>query len=290
MTSPPLTHSERLTSLLRGFSLEMTGKDLDELEPARPAIPAGARINVTFLGNEDLGMRLAAARVVKQHGFIPVPHISARRLTSRQDLAAFLSRLRADGIEENVFVVGGDPSQPHGPFPDALSVIESGLLEEHGVRRVSIAGYPEGHPGIPDDVLWRALADKHATLASRALTGDVITQFGFDVDPVLGWIRSVRERGIDVPIRIGVPGPAGVRRLLRYAARFGVGTSASITKKYGLSLTNLMGTAGPEEFLRAMATNYDPDVHGAVALHFYTFGGLRATSEWINAFREGRLT
>jgi methylenetetrahydrofolate reductase (NADPH) len=272
----------RPTSLLRGFSLEMTGKDVDELTAARSVIPTGTRINVTYLGHEDLPVRLAAARAVKAYGFVPVPHISARRLESRESLEAYLTALSV----ADVFAVGGDPGTPHGPYRDALAVIESGLLETHGVRRVSIAGYPEGHPDIPDDVLWPALRDKHAALTRRGLTGEIITQFGFDVDPVLDWIARLREHGIDTPVRIGVPGPAGVRRLLRYAARFGVGTSASIARKYGLSITNLMGTAGPDRFLRTLATDYHPDRHGEVRLHFYTFGGLRATSEWIEEFRK----
>ena len=286
MTSAPTRPAANLTPLLRDASLEMTGKDVGELAEARDSIPHGTRINVTFLGNEDLPRRLAAAKAVRAGGFVPVPHVSARRLVSRHMLEEFLAALAADGTGENVFAVGGDPSEPHGPYPDALSVIESGLLETYGVRRVSIAGYPEGHPDIPDRVLWPALQSKYAALRARGLTGEIITQFGFDVDPVLDWIQTVRERGIDAPVRIGVPGPAGVRRLMRYAARFGVGTSASIAKKYGLSITNLMGTAGPDRFLRALAADYHPDRHGEVKVHFYTFGGLRATSEWINDFRK----
>jgi len=286
MTSAPTRPAASLSLLLRDASLEMTGKDVGELAEARDSIPDGTRINVTFLGNEDLPRRLAAAKAVKDSGFVPVPHVSARRLVSRHMLEEFLTALKADGTGENVFAVGGDPSEPHGPYADALSVIESGLLETHGVRRVSIAGYPEGHPDIPDSVLWQALRSKHAALRARGLAGDIITQFGFDVDPVLDWIQTVRRHGIDAPVRIGVPGPAGVRRLMRYAARFGVGTSASIAKKYGLSITNLMGTAGPDRFLRALAADYHPDRHGEVKLHFYTFGGLRATSEWINDFRK----
>jgi methylenetetrahydrofolate reductase (NADPH) len=94
----------------------------------------------------------------------------------------------------------------------------------------------------------------------------------------------VRRRGVDTPVRIGVPGPAGVRRLLGYARRFGVGTSAGIVQKYGFSLTNLLGTAGPDRFLRDLAAGLDPAVHGQVLLHFYTFGGLRATAEWVREF------
>lgn len=274
------------TSLLEDFSLEMTGKDVPKLEEARDTIPPGTRINVTFLGNEDLRMRLDAARAVKRLGFVPVPHISARRLGSQADLEQFVAGLRADGTAENVFVVGGDPTSPEGPYEDALAVIRTGLLRHYGVRHVGISGYPEGHPAIDDRVLWSALTDKHAALGAQQLAGDLITQFGFDVDPVLTWVEETRKQGVDVPIRIGVPGPAGVRRLMTYATRFGVGTSASIAKKYGFSLANLMGTAGPDRFLRALAQDYDAARHGELKVHFYTFGGLKATSEWVARFRK----
>ncbi|WP_329549386.1 methylenetetrahydrofolate reductase [Streptomyces sp. NBC_01356] len=277
------------TSLLEDFSLEMTGKDVPKLEEARDSIPQGTRINVTFLGNENLAMRLEASRAVKRLGFVPVPHISARRLGSQAEFEEFLAALRTDGTGANVFTVGGDPTRPEGPYEDSLALIETGLLREYGVRHVSISGYPEGHPSIAGDALWSALREKSASIAGQELDGSVITQFGFDVDPVLAWLEKVRAEGITLPVRIGVPGPAGVRRLMSYATRFGVGTSASIAKKYGLSITNLMGTAGPDKFLRALADGYDPARHGDIKIHFYTFGGLRATSEWIAQFRKDNL-
>ncbi|MFD8811231.1 methylenetetrahydrofolate reductase [Streptomyces sp. NPDC059627] len=281
-TAPPVVS----TPLLEDFSLEMTAKDVPRLEEAGDMIPRDTRVNVTFLANENLETRLAAARAVKRLGFVPVPHFSARRLGSKADFEGFLAGLRADGTCDNVFTIGGDPARPEGPYEDSLSLIESGLLNEFGVRHVGISGYPEGHPAIAEDVLWSALRDKSAALAAQGLEGSVITQFGFDVDPVLAWIERVRGMDIALPVRIGVPGPAGVRRLMSYAARFGVGTSATIAKKYGLSLTNLMGTAGPDRFLRALAEGYDPARHGEVKVHFYTFGGLRATAEWAARFRK----
>lgn len=277
------------TSLLEDFSLEMTGKDVPKLEEARDSIPQGTRINVTFLGNENLQMRLEASRAVKRMGFVPVPHVSARRLCSQAEFEEFLSALRDDGTCDNVFAIGGDPTRPEGPYEDSLALIESGLLQEYGVRQVGISGYPEGHPAISGDDLWAALRNKSAALAAQGLDGAVITQFGFDVDPVLAWIEQVRAHGIALPVRIGVPGPAGVRRLMSYATRFGVGTSASIARKYGLSITNLMGTAGPDRFLHALADGYDRDRHGDIKIHFYTFGGLRATAEWIAKFRKDNL-
>ncbi|MFF9018834.1 methylenetetrahydrofolate reductase [Streptomyces eurythermus] len=272
-------------ALLDDFSLEMTGKDVPRLEEAQGGIPPGTRINITFLAGEDTETRLTAARAVKRLGFVPVPHISARRLPSRTALEEFLAGLAADGTAENVFVVGGDPARPEGPYEDALAVLRTGLLRRHGVRHVGIAGYPEGHPGITDRALWTALTDKAAALDTDRFGGDVITQFGFDADPVLAWLEALRARGVRLPVRVGVPGPAGVRRLLGYATRFGVGTSASVARKYGFSLTNLMGTTGPDRFLHALAERYDPGRHGVVKVHFYTFGGLRATAEWIDGFR-----
>lgn len=285
MTVDPLQTTSRIQTLLSDFSLEMTGKDVDHLVSAAPSIPAGTQVNVSFLENEDLDARLAAARAVVANGLVPVPHIAARRLRTAEMLDEFLDALRGASATDEVFAVGGDPSTPHGPYEDSLALIDSGRLQEFGVRRVSIAGYPEGHPHISTDQLWSALERKAAAVAAAGMTGSIITQFGFDVDPVIDWIEHVRARGIDLPIRVGVPGPAGIRRLVRYAGRFGVGTSTGIAKKYGFSITNLMGTAGPDKFIHELASRYQPTVHGGVKLHFYTFGGLGATSEWIAAFR-----
>lgn len=281
--------------LLADFSLEMTGKDVRGLEEAREAIPQGSKINVTFLGNEDLEMRVSASQAVRTLGFVPVPHISARRLSSRSQFEEFLGRLHEVGATEHVFVVGGDPITPEGPYASSLDLIETGLLQRYGVKEVSIAGYPEGHPEIASDVLWHHLEAKSEALKEQALDAVILTQFAFDTDPVLEWLTAVRERGINSQIRIGTPGPAGIKRLLGFARRFGIGANAMIVKKYGFSLTNLMGTAGPDAFVSDLSGLLaDPETASRTggldntALHFYTFGGLKATADWVNQFTHGR--
>lgn len=276
---------DALASLLADFSLEITGKDVPALEEAAPIIPAGTRINVTFLGHENLQLRVAAAAAVKRLGFVPVPHISARRLGSQADLEQLLAALAGEAAPADVFIIGGDPAEPAGPYTDALSVIRTGLLGKYGIVGVGIGGYPEGHPDIDGDRLWQALSDKYAALEELGLEPTVITQFGFDADPVFAWLTEVRRRGIHAPVRIGVPGPAGVKRLLNYARRFGVGSSASIVHKYGFSLTNLLGTAGPDRMINEFARRRDDFVYGTMKLHFYTFGGLSATARWVQDFR-----
>jgi methylenetetrahydrofolate reductase (NADPH) len=229
------------------------------------------------------GVRIADAAVVDA-GLTPVPHLSARRLRSTDELDEFLDALGEVGATRAVFAVGGDPAEPMGPFSDSLELIESGALQRRGVEQVAVAGYPEGHPDIPDAELWCALDGRHRAVADAGLELSLITQFGFDPAAVLSWLEQVRARGIDQRVRIGVPGPAGVKRLLAFAGRFGIASSGRIVKKYGFSLTNLMSTAGPERFLDRLAGGLDPAVHGDVALHFSAFGGLEATSEWITRY------
>lgn len=279
------TSEVNVPAMLDDFSLEMTGKDVPALEQAAPNIPAGTRISVTFLGNEDLSMRVSAAAAVRRLGFVPVPHISARRIESAEELETFLEALANEAAVEDVFVVGGDPAEPMGPYADALSLIQTDLLDQYGIKHVGFGGYPEGHPHIGEDELWRSVVDKHAAVRERGLRSSIITQFGFDADPVFAWLSELRRRGVDAPVRVGVPGPAGVKRLLNYARRFGVGTSAGIVQKYGFSLTNLLGTAGPDRLIREFAARLNPDEHGRMLLHFYTFGGLDTTVGWVREFR-----
>jgi methylenetetrahydrofolate reductase (NADPH) len=263
----------------------MTGKEVGAREQARTVIPPATRVHVGFVDSEDLATRLAAAHAVKRSGFVPVPIIAARRLRSEEMLREYLSGLQTADASDCVLVVAGDPAQPRGPYPDAASVIGSGLLEDHGVREASVAGHPGGHPAVADGVLWPALAGKAAALELRGLGGSVVTQFGFDAALVLAWLAEVRARGISLPARVGVPGPAGVRRLLAYASRCGVAVSALVAREYGFSLTDLSGTAGPERFIRALASGYDQRLHGEVKLHFNAFGGFAATAQWISRFR-----
>lgn len=279
---------EAMRRILQDCSVEMTAKDSPELAQAAAILQPGSRVNLTYLGGETLEMRIAAVDALVAAGLAPVPHIAARRVESPEQLAEYLGALGARGASQSVFLVAGDPPTPKGPFADSLELLRTGMLPERGVREVSFAGYPDGHPDIPDDVLWRSLLAKLAVAGEQGLSAGVVTQFGFDADAVLLWIERAREAGVSCDIRIGVPGPAGIRRLLAFASRFGVGSSMSVARKYGFSLTNLLGTAGPDRFVTAVSERVDPARHGEVRVHFYTFGGLAATAQWITDAREAR--
>ena len=263
-----------------GFSLEMTAKDEASLRDAAPLIPAETPIAVTYLPGEDVDARVAATIAVRELGFEPMPHFSARRITSQDDFEAYLKAVVEKAGVRRCFIVAGDPPEPQGPYFDTMALIATGAFERAGVQAIGIGGHPEGHPNMSEAECWAVLETKVREIESRDMAPLVVTQFGFDPDAFLVWLKELRARGIMCPVRIGIPGPAGIKRLLAFAARCGVGASTSVMKKYGASITNLLGTAGPDKLVDAFAKGLG-DEHGRVRLHFYPFGGLRKTVEWI---------
>lgn len=271
------------SNMVDGYSLEMTAKELDGLREAAPHIRPGTQIAVTFLPGEEMEQRVQAAVLVRELGFEPIVHLSARRLTSEQELDGYLEAITTRAGVKRVFIIAGDPAEPEGPYEDSLQIIESGLLEKHGVEIVGVGGHPEGHPNVSKDDLWVWMERKIAAVRAHGMVPLVVTQFAFDDDAIVEWLGQMRARGIDVPVRLGVPGPAGIKRLLGFAKRCGVGASASVMKKYGVSLTNLIGSAGPDKLVDSLDKKLG-DEHGRVRLHFYPFGALTASAEWINKY------
>jgi methylenetetrahydrofolate reductase (NADH) len=285
--APGQTTAQRLAALVATYSIEMTAKDGDALRDAKDLIPQGTSVSITSLAGETAPARVAAAKQARGYGFLPKPHISARRIASAAELEFFLADLAAQAQIDRAFVVAGDMGQSAGPYLDALALIKSRLLGKHGVRHVGIAGYPEGHPNLSEAVLWQALRDKHQALTNLGHSYDIVTQFGFDAKPVLDWLKKLRDAGIVAPVRVGVPGPASVKTLLRFAARCGVGASASVMAKYGVSITKLLTTAGPDALITELAGGIDPAQHGEVFLHVYPFGGLAKSAQWVRDFAAG---
>lgn len=267
-----------------GYSLEMTARDRPALQEAAPRIQPETPVAITFLPGESMDARIAAAAAVRRLGFEPMPHLSARRIESMAELEDTIRRTVAEAGARRMFLVAGDPPVPAGPFADTLALLRTGLFEAKGISAIGIAGHPEGHPTMDARARWAALEAKRDEIEGRGMATLIVTQFGFAAEPFIDWLEELRARGIDAPVRIGVPGPAGVKTLLRFAAHCGVGASAAVLAKYGVSITRLLGTAGPDALVAALARRLTP-AHGPVRLHFYPFGGLGQTVDWINDYR-----
>ncbi|WP_234704781.1 methylenetetrahydrofolate reductase [Achromobacter marplatensis] len=266
------------------YSLEVSAKDIPALTAAAPRMLPGSTVSIPYLPGQDNDARLAAARAVRALGLVPMPHLSARRIASLAELESFVTRAVAEAGVERCFVIAGDPSTPLGPFADSSSLIETGVFERAGIQVVGVGGHPEGHPVMSAADRWEVLERKCRSIGMRGMTPLIVTQFGFDADIVLAWLKTLRERGIEHPVRVGVPGPAGIAVLARYAALCGVSACASMWSKYGISLGKLFGTAGPDVFVDRLAAGLTEE-HGEVSLHFFPFGGIAQSVKWIAQYR-----
>ena len=266
--------------LFDGFSFEATVKDVASLGAISHKIMPHKIIAVPYLPAETNEVRIAAVAALVLGGFQPMPHFSARRIASEAEFHFLVNGVAKVGAKR-CLIIAGDPAQRIGPYAESFTLIESGAFEKAGVNTLGIAGHPEGHSNMSRDETFLVLARKSEAILRRGMKVEIVTQFAFDADAVLRWLKDLRARGIGHPVRLGVAGPASLRTLLRFAALCGVASSASVIAKYGLSLTNLLGSSGPEKLIARLLTELRPE-HGEVHLHFYPFGGTAKTLDWIS--------
>jgi methylenetetrahydrofolate reductase (NADPH) len=266
--------------ITEGFSVEITAKDVEGLRDAAPNLPPDTPVAVTFLPGETLQARLTAASEVRALGFEPMPHFSARRIKSEAEFHTMVERMVEEAGVRRCFAIAGDPPKAEGPYSETAMLIETGVFEANGIKAIGVAGHPQGHPNMTEDECFAVIERKCRMILERGMKPLIVTQFGFDPDAFMQWLVELRKRGIDAPVRIGVPGPTSIKALLKFAARCGVEASASVMSKYGISLASLIGTAGPDKMVNAFASGFGGE-HGRVRLHFYPFGGLVRTAEWI---------
>jgi methylenetetrahydrofolate reductase (NADPH) len=238
-------------------------------------LPRGAQVTVTCsptLGQEntlDLSEKLA------ERGFRSVPHLSARLVESREHLRSILRRLDAAGTRE-VFVVGGDAREPVGPFHSAATLLHEMAEMDHGVERIGVTAYPESHPLINDEELVGALKEKQQ-FASYA-----VTQICFDPGVVATWLSGLRERGVTLPVYVGLPGAVERKKLLAISLKIGVGDSARFLKKQSGLAARLVKPGGyrPDDLVRSLVPYFGDDYYGLAGFHINTFNQAESTESW----------
>jgi methylenetetrahydrofolate reductase (NADPH) len=274
----------RIAELASNGSIELALRDRDRVEEAAALLPAGARVYVTALPKHSITATLTGLRAIRAAGLDPVPHVAARRIGSRAELAAFLAPAVQEHGVRRVLLIGGDEPQPRGPYPDALTLLREGLLAEAGIREVGIAGYPEGHPRIPPTVLNAALHAKLAEIAAQGLGAYVVTQFSLVPARVVEYCAALARTAPAVPVYVGIAGPTDPAALLRYAQRCGVSASLRALRNLGVGVVRIVSHTDPREQLLAVAHYCEGhDACNVVGAHFFSFGGFLPTARWMNA-------
>jgi len=264
------------------FSLEATRPGAAEIASLAGILQPGTPVFLTAVPAVDSSELVAAASGLRKAGLEPVAHIAARRLSNAAQLSKLIASLRGEADMRRLLVVGGDVDLS-GPFVDALAVIQKGRLREAGIEEIGIAGYPEGHPRIVPERLEASLDQKIAAARAAGLRVAIVSQFSFSGEIILAWLRQLRACGITVPVKVGLAGPASVAGLLRYAKRCGV--AASLRGLMSGTGTGLIGYAGPERIIEALAAAGDL----AAAPHYFSFGGTVETARYACEAAAGRI-
>jgi methylenetetrahydrofolate reductase (NADPH) len=273
----------QITAFMAEFSVEVTrpsAADIAALATQRP----GAKTYLSMVPGRSADETIGHAVALRAAGLEPVPHLAVRNFTSVEAFDLVLTRLKREAAVDSVLIIAGDRSKC-GPLRCALGVIDSGLLWRRGIRTIGIAGYPQGHPRIGQDQLQRALAAKIAAAEATGLNVEIVTQFCFEAPAILSFIAQVRGYGFDHRIRIGLAGPTNLSSLMRYATRCGVRTSAhALARRSGL-MRQVFAMTTPDDLIRALAEAAPLEV----TPHFFSFGGIAATSRWARAVTDGNI-
>ena len=285
MIAPP----DNIAGMLSGYSIEVHPGDLKALEAAQRRLHPGTEVFLTWIPGANPMEVIGAAAQLRRAGLFPVPHLGARHIESSSQLEQLAARLAGEAGVDRVLVIGGDRTNPAGPYDSSLGVMQSGLLQKAGITRMAVAGFPEGNPNIPESTLGEALHAKINFARSAGLQLSIVTQFCFAAQPIVAWLERIRAQGIENPVRVGLAGPASVPTLVRYALRCGIGNSLHVLTDHP-SFAKLLTDNGPAPIIRDIAAYNGAGKNGTMPLgivgpHFYVFGGFNKTLDWINAER-----
>jgi len=238
-------------------------------------LPKDAKVAVTCSPTRGIESTLHFSERLLERGFRVVPHVAARLVSGRMHLERLLRWFDDYGLRE-IYVIGGDSREPVGPYASALELLEAMSRLEHGIEVVGIGGYPEGHPLIDDEELDRALLDK------QPFASYVVTQLCFDPDAILGWISSVRHKGIRLPVYVGLPGAVDRKKLLQISLKVGVGDSVRFLKKQAGLVGMLLKPGGysPDDLVERLAPYAGDEQYNIAGLHLYTFNQVEGTERW----------
>ncbi|TIR90580.1 MAG: methylenetetrahydrofolate reductase, partial [Mesorhizobium sp.] len=220
-------------------SIEMAPSQVIDSPDLPGLFPSGVRVYITDIGLADTPTLVKAARRVADLGYTAVPHMAARRLTTRQALETRVKALAEEAGVRDLLIIGGDVATPAGSFSSSFEVLETGFVDKYGITEVGVAGHPEGSRDFGDEAAIAALRMKSAWAERTGAKMRVVTQFGFDADKFIAWADGLAVSGVDLPIHLGVAGPAKITTLLKYAALCGVGNSLNFLKKRSASLAAL---------------------------------------------------
>lgn len=283
----PAAPTAATARFLQGWSIEVMPRTAEKVEDFRAILPPGTRVYVAHIDGTEIQDMVATARRIAGEGFAVMPHFPARSIADRATLADWIARYQGEaGITEGLILAGGR-KDPAGEFDSSMQLLETGLFDRAGFRRLHVAGHPEGNRDIDPDgsdrMVLEALRWKQAFAARTDAAVAVATQFCFDAAPVIAWADRLRAEGIDLPVHIGIAGPAKLQTLIKFALACGVGPSLQVLQKRAMDVTKLLLPYEPDEVVDALAAHKAAHpTFGIEQVHIFPLGGIGTAATWAN--------
>jgi methylenetetrahydrofolate reductase (NADPH) len=278
--------NDKLTNFLKGFSLEVTPRAAAKIENFSELIPKGTLIYIAHIEGTPIEEMIETAKKINDQGYSPMPHFPARIIKNEQVLQDWISQYKNEANVENALLIAGGSNKPYGDFDSSVQLIESELFDVAGFKNLHIAGHPEGNKDIDNDGttsnIDKALSWKNEFSKRTDATMAITTQFCFDSETVINWANNIKNNGIDLPIHIGIAGPAKLQTLLKYSLECGVGASIKILQKRAMDLTKLLLPYKPTQILSELAEyKFDNPDFNVEKVHFFPLGGIKQVSKFV---------
>ena len=278
--------SEAIKNFLDGFSVEVTPKAASKIENFEEYIPSGTLVYIAHIEGTPIEEMVATAKKINDQGFSAMPHFPARIIKDKNVLEDWISRYKNEANVSNALLIAGGANKPYGEYDSSIQLIESELFDKADFHNLHIAGHPEGSIDIDPDgssnnvdqaLSWKNEFSKR-TDANMAIT----TQFSFDAGSVISWANNIKESGIDIPVHIGIAGPAKLQTLLRYSIECGVGASIKIIQKRAKDLTKLLLPYKPTNIITELAIHKANNPSFNIEkVHFFPLGGIKQVSDFV---------
>jgi len=251
----------------------------DTVEAKLDALEPGSYVAVTCSPAKGVEVTLDMSERLANRGFKVVPHIAARMVKDKAHLGEIMAHLNDLPII-SIFVPGGDAPKPAGEYSRAFELLRDIADFEHRFTEIGIAGHPEGHPAVSNEVLIEEMRQK------QQYANYIVTQMCFDAKIISNWVRNIRDDGITLPVWLGLPSVSNRASLMTTSMRIGVGDSLRYLKNNGRIAAKLLWSKNyrPDDLLIALAPYLaDPELN-IQGHHIYCFNQVEKAEQWRRAF------
>ena len=257
-------------------------RTIDALKPLSPSF-----VSVTRTGGKPREATIELVGKIRALGIEAAAHVTGIE-ASRDEIAAVLDLLAAQGIDNMVALRGDvppDPSfrRPADGFRYAADLVRFIRERGHGLCLAG-AGHPEGHPECRD----LDLGVEHLKAKVDAGLDLVITQLFYDNADYFRFVERIRRAGMSVPVIAGIMPVTNVPQIERITALSGNQIPAPL--RAALERVRDDESAALEVGVEWTTRQCAELIRGGVpGIHFYTLNQSPATRAIFTRLRDQGL-